>query len=217
MRTNISVVYNTISPDYNYNMKDAVYQTASPEEIEAEETVEQHIVHDIKIAFICIKVSVVSLFLVCAIRNYIKKEKKCSFLAVIFCIYIVMLFTLLVMDVTYKIIPVFFVLILLANYFNFAGFFYILRSLPLMEGRHLRRRTKIYFLVMNCLYLAVIICACIPHFHPLCTDEKLYPYVMNFASMLFIANYMFHFVVNVLKRGNSRAIDRLTVSDVTSD
>ena len=34
------------------------------------------------------------------------------------------------MDLTLKIIPVFFALVLLANYFNFVGFWFILRNLP---------------------------------------------------------------------------------------
>ena len=103
------------------------------------------------------------------------------------------------MDLTKKIIPVFFVLIFLANYFNFVGFFYILRTLPCMEGRRLRRRTKFYFAIMNCLYLSVPVIACFPSFWPLCTDEKAYPPVLNFASMLFIVTYIFHFVINCNK------------------
>lgn len=111
------------------------------------------------------------------------------------------------MDLTQKIIPVFFVLIFLANYFNFVGFYFILRTLPCMEGRRLRRRTKIYFFVMNCLYLSVIIMSFFPTFWPVCTDEKAYPPVLNFASMLFIVNYIFHFVVNCNRQ---KALNRLT-------
>ena len=113
------------------------------------------------------------------------------------------------MDMTKKIIPVFFVLILLANYFNFVGFFYILRTLPCVQGRKLRKRTKAYFIVMHCLYIGVAITACTPNFWPLCKDDKKYPVVMNFASMLFIANYIFHFVINCNKK---KAIKRLTES-----
>lgn len=103
------------------------------------------------------------------------------------------------MDMTRKLIPVFFVLILLANYFNFLGFNNILRTLPAMQGRQLRRRTKIYFGVMHFLYFSVAVLACVPHFWPLCTDEKSYPAVLNFAGMLFLANYIFHFVINCRK------------------
>ena len=113
------------------------------------------------------------------------------------------------MDMTKKFIPVFFVLILMANYFNFVGFFFILRTLPCVQGRKLRKRTKAYFIVMHCLYLGVAITACIPEFWPLCRDDKKYPVVLNFASMLFIANYIFHFVINCNKK---KAVQRLTES-----
>ena len=115
------------------------------------------------------------------------------------------------MDMTIKLIPVFFVLILLANYFNFTGFFFILKTLPCMEGRTLRKRTKIYFVAMNCLYLGVLVTACFPDFYPVCTDEKAYPVVMNFASMLFIVNYLFHFVINCNKE---KALQRFTESNI---
>ena len=95
------------------------------------------------------------------------------------------------MDLTIQIIPVFFVLILLANYFNFIGFWVILRNLPAMEGRALRGRTKAYFVFMNCLYATVGLLAFVPALRPLCTDEKMYPYVMNFASCLFLLNWIF--------------------------
>ena len=112
------------------------------------------------------------------------------------------------MDLTRKLIPVFFVLILLANYFNFVGFNQVLRTVPSMEGRQLRRRVKVYFGIMHCLYLGVAILALVPSFWPLCTDEKIYPRVMNYASMLFIANYIFHFVLNCKKR---KILERWTV------
>lgn len=100
------------------------------------------------------------------------------------------------MDLTTKVIPVFFALILLANYFNFLGFWLILRNLPAIQGRHLRKRTKFYFVSMHVIYLAIIGMAFVPGFQPLCTDERAYPYVMTWASFLFIVNYAFHCVLN---------------------
>ena len=103
------------------------------------------------------------------------------------------------MDLTTKIIPVFFTLILLANYFNFIGFWYILRTLPCIAGTILRRRVKYYFYTMNSFYVIVIIIACIPGMHPLCKDDKVFPHVFNYAMMLFIINYVFHFYINFYK------------------
>ena len=86
--------------------------------------------HIVKTTFIVCKITIVSTFLICAMYRYIKKYKQCTFVAFLLGIYVVMLSVLMVMDLTVKIIPVFFVLILLANYFNFIGFWYILRTLP---------------------------------------------------------------------------------------
>ena len=90
------------------------------------------------------------------------------------------------MDLTVKVIPAFFVLVLMANYFNFIGFWSILRNLPAVQGRTVRKRTKAYFITMNCLYVGVVILACTPKFHPMCTDHKAYPVVLSLASFLFI-------------------------------
>ena len=103
------------------------------------------------------------------------------------------------MDFTMKLIPLFFLLVLLANYFNFVGFFYIMKNLPSNRGRNLRKRTKTYFVTMNCLYLGVLALSFVPGFRPMCTDEKVYPVVMNFASCLFLLNYMFQWVIRCNK------------------
>ena len=85
---------------------------------------------------------------------------------------------------------------MLANYFNFIGFFCILHNLPCSHGRVLRKKTKAYFWTMNTLYVLVAITACVPGMRPVCTDEKVYPYVMNFAFCLFVINYIFHLIIH---------------------
>ena len=74
------------------------------------------------------------------------------------------------MDLTYKIIPVFFILILAANYINFMSYFYVLNNVPGKKGRTLRRRTKPYFYVMQVLYAAVLSASMVPGLHPRCTE-----------------------------------------------
>lgn len=103
------------------------------------------------------------------------------------------------MDFSIKVIPVFFALVLLANYFNFISFWLMLRHLPRVKGRSLRKRTKCYFATMNLLYVAVVVMSFFPPFQPKCTQEKAYPYVMSWASFLFAINYCFHWVVNCRK------------------
>lgn len=104
------------------------------------------------------------------------------------------------MDFTLKLIPLFFLLVLMANYFNFMGFFYVMRNLPGNKGRQMRKRTKTFFVVMNCLYAAVLTIAFIPGWRPMCHDHKSYPAVLNFASCLFIINYIFQWYIKCHKK-----------------
>jgi len=64
-----------------------------------------------------------------------------------------------------------------------------------MEGHEPRKRTRVYAWVMTMLYIGVVVMAFVPGFHPLCGSKKSYPYVMSWASLLFIINYIFHWVV----------------------
>jgi len=114
------------------------------------------------------------------------------------------------MDLTVKIIPAFFVLILLANYFNFIGFHYILKNLPTSQGRALRRKTKAYFLTMHALYAIVVFIACMPNLHPLCSEDKKYPRVMMWLSFLFLVNYCFHWYIFCKK-------DEYLVQEITAE
>mmetsp|Transcript_40138 Transcript_40138/g.52593 ORF Transcript_40138/g.52593 Transcript_40138/m.52593 type:complete len:212 (-) Transcript_40138:114-749(-) len=165
-------------------------------DMEEHETTGEHIFHIIKTSFIVAKISLVTLFLTCAAIKYHRRYKSCNYQTVILSIYVLMLLTLLAMDLSMKIIPVFFVLVLGANYFNFIGFWLMVRNLPKIKGRSLRRRTMCYFVNMNILYLAIVIMAFFEPFHPKCTQEKAYPIVMSWASFLFVINYFFHCIVN---------------------
>ena len=174
-------------------------------------------------AFIVAKITLVVLFLSCAAIKYHRRYKMCNYITVMLSVYCVMvssdmhecltfcflsqLLCLLVMDFSIKIIPVFFALVLLANYFNFISFWLMLRHLPRVKGRSLRKRTKCYFATMNLLYVAVVVMSFFPPFQPKCTQEKAYPYVMSWASFLFIVNYFFHWVVNCRKEFWLKPID----------
>ena len=100
---------------------------------------------------------------------------------------------------TSKYIAGFFVLIYLSNYFNFLGFYKILDNLPGAPGQKLRTNTRVYFIVMNVLYFATLGLAFVPRFGPTCTADKVYPPVMNWTAMLFIVNFVFHWVINCRK------------------
>ena len=100
---------------------------------------------------------------------------------------------------TTKYIAGYFFLILASNYFNFLGFYKILSNLPGKSGEVLKAKTKHYFLVMNILYACSLALSFIPRFGPRCTSEKVYPACMNWASSLFLINFVFHCVIALNK------------------
>ena len=139
---------------------------------------------------------IVSLILLWAAFRYHRRYKMCNFTTFLLLIFCVLLLGLMTMDLSAKIIPAFFILILVANYVNFLGFWQMLRHIPVVKGhRSLLKRTRLYFVIMNILYLAVGLAACLPKFAPICRPFKTYPYVMSWASLLFIVNYFFHLYI----------------------
>jgi hypothetical protein len=73
-----------------------------------------------------------------------------------------------VFDLTKKYIVVFFLLIYSADYFNFVGYNVMLRSLNVPDAQKLKKRTGIFFIVMNILYLLNLILALTDLFGPWC-------------------------------------------------
>lgn len=55
--------------------------------------------------------------------------------------------------------------------------------------------TKWYFRTMNVLYAVTVGLSFIPRFGPYCTATKVYPACMNWASCLFIINFIFHITI----------------------
>lgn len=136
----------------------------------------------------------------CAAFKYHRRYATCcNYQSVILLYYCLILAVLMVMDLSNKYIPVFFFLILSANYCNFMAFWLMLRHLPLIKGRSLRFRTKFYFIVMNLLYVGVAIMATIPGYRPVCSPMQTYPHVLTWAELLFKVNYCFHWVIYVRK------------------
>ena len=150
---------------------------------------------------ICIvgKIAIVVLMMVVAIFMYVTKYKKCTMIPVMLFCYILCLIMLIALDMTSKYIAGFFLLIYMSNYFNFLGFYKILDNLPGAPGVALRQKTLWYFRLMNVLYVLTLGLAFVPRFGPYCTAEKVYPACMNWTACLFIANFIFHLVINCNK------------------
>ena len=68
------------------------------------------------------KIAVVMLMLAFAVYMYYMKYKRCTVIPIILVSFIVVLATLIVLETTHKFIAGFFLMIYLANLFNFIGF-----------------------------------------------------------------------------------------------
>ena len=162
------------------------------------------------------KLTFVIVMMIVAIYMYLSKYRKCTMIPIILSFFIVcvshcsllrltsvsfsqQLLSLLMLDLSSKYIAGFFILIYLANLFNFLGFYKILDTLPGAPGEKMRRRTRCYFVFMILLYIATLALAFVPRFGPFCTSEKLYPPVLNWTACLFLINYVFHLVMNCRK------------------
>ena len=101
-------------------------------------------------------------------------------------------------DLGTKYIFAFFFMCFAANYLNFFGFTYLLRNLNSPEAKTLREKTHGYWYIMNTLYIVVLVLSIVflGWLGPKCKPRKIYPPCMNFASMLFIANSIYHYMIH---------------------
>ena len=135
----------------------------------------------------------------CAIYMYYAKYKKCTIIPIILFVYILGLFALVALDMTQQYIAGFFLLIYMANLFNFIGFRKILDNLRGEPREALKEKTRHYFTVMYVLYALTLFLAFFPRFGPYCQAEKVYPPCMNWTACLFIINFIFHLVISSRK------------------
>ena len=142
---------------------------------------------------IVVKVTIISYMLVEAILARLRKfGGKHDQLTIMFGCLIIILFAIIAFDVGTKYIAAFFILSFVTNFINFLGMSYLVRKLKTPERKLLRRKTNFYFLVMNVLYIVCFVMSLTNEFGPWCTNTKLYPPVMNYATVLFFMNAAFH-------------------------
>jgi len=108
--------------------------------------------------------------------------------------YCVVLVGMVILDLTIKWIFLFFICIFVANYLNFIGLLMILRNILTHEGHVLKAKTNIYMWVMNGLYIVLLIMACFIT-PPVCQHKKVYPFVLNWAGIMFLINAGFNFIL----------------------
>jgi hypothetical protein len=109
---------------------------------------------------------------------------------------IIILIALIAFDLGTKYIAGFYILVFFSNFINFLGFNYLVRKLRTPERKLLRKRTNLYFLLMNMMYIVCFFMSFTNRFGPWCTDDELYPPVMNFATVLFVFNAAMHFLMH---------------------
>lgn len=102
----------------------------------------------------------------------------------------------LIFDMTKKYIFGFFLLIFVSNYFNFLGFNFLVRNLDTEDAPNLKKRTNLYFILMNCAYIATFGLAFVVWFGPWCSQDNLYPPVLTFCAILYWINCGYHYYLN---------------------
>lgn len=102
----------------------------------------------------------------------------------------------LIFETTTKYIFGFFLLIFFSNYFNFLGFNYLIRNLDTDDAASLKKRTNVYFILMNIAYIVVFSLSFIKWFGPWCSPSNLYPPVLTLCAILYWANCGYHYYLN---------------------
>ena len=62
--------------------------------------------------------------------------------------------------------------------------------------------------------MALVVIAFVPPFQPMCSPKKAYPYVMSWASLLFVINFFFHWSVYCRSDWYLKPIEELHADDI---
>lgn len=86
----------------------------------------------------------------------------------------------------------FFLLIILANYFNFLSHNYLINHLETHEASKLKSYMDRYAYMMNSCYLLLVILVIFHQLPPKCSDYDLFPSVLYLTTALYVANLLNH-------------------------
>jgi hypothetical protein len=146
-----------------------------------------------KIIFIGIKVTFISYLMICAILFRRRKLASFDLITVLLSANICVLIGMFFFEICTKYIPIFFVLILFANYINFSSFNLLLRHFRSPERAALQKRTKPFFIIINLGYLFCIALAFTETYGPRCKQPgSMYPECLTLAEILLVLNAMYH-------------------------
>ena len=171
---------------------------ANAEELAAADEVTHGWSHYVKIAFIALKVGLVCFLLTKASIAYYRKDKALTLIHILLPLWIIILIGLLLFDFGTQYIAAFYLMTFFSNYLNFFGMNMLLRNIPSKESETLRSKTNVYWYVMNGLYVLVFVLSIVflDRLGPKCKKDKIYPACLNFCSILFIINSIFHFIIH---------------------
>jgi len=82
---------------------------------------------------------------------------------------IILLCAVMAFDLGTKYIAGFYLLVFFSNFINFLGLNYLVRKLRTPERKLLRKRTNLYFLIMNILYMVCFVMTLTNEYGPWCT------------------------------------------------
>jgi hypothetical protein len=153
-------------------------------------------IHYVKLVFVLGKVVLINYMLIQAILARLRKHGQYDQISIMMAANIIILCALIAFDLGTKYIAGFYILVFFANFINFLGFNYLVRKLRTPERKLLRKRTNMYFLIMNMLYIICFVMTLTNEYGPWCTQTQLYPPVMNFATVLFCMNAAMHFFMH---------------------
>jgi hypothetical protein len=102
---------------------------------------------------------------------------------------------ILIFDNTTRYIFLFYFLILSSNACTYLSLMHVLRHYEVPEGAGLRERVKIYYYIMNVLYVLMIPVAFVPGIAPVCTNFDTYPTALYWCNILFLTNAVFFWVL----------------------
>ena len=125
--------------------------------------------HYAKLIFVFGKIVVVCYMLICAILARLRKMGRYDQISIMMTVNIIILCAVIAFDLGTKYIAGFYILVFFSNFINFLGFNYLVRKLRTPERKLLRKRTNLYFLIMNILYMICFVMTLTAEFGPWCT------------------------------------------------
>lgn len=174
----------------------ATNATTKKEQYQIENNILTSTLHYCKLVFIFGKIVVTVYMLLLAILARLRKFGQYEQISIQMTVNIILLCAVMAFDLGTKYIFGFYLLVFFSNFINFLGLNYLVRKLRTPERKLLRKRTNLYFLIMNILYMVCFVMTLTNEYGPWCTPTQLYPPVMNFANVLFIFNAAMHFFMH---------------------